>query len=291
MKDMSSLIRTPQNSLPSETQSNPDLTVMSDSEKSEASGTSRKRKDRDYCLSSQMESLLTMFQDLKQEQATSFANMESNIAQVKKQNDSAFSMLNDIRAQQTQLQGRIETLEIKEQATTSAVDNMGRQAESLQRKLLETSVEIRNIPTENTQEAIAVVEKIHTALNLDYNKCFIRSLFRARGKQNEPRPIVVEFCTVSQKTDLLRAIKNFNAANKTDKFNTGHFDCQPKNTVFINERLTPKCSQLRFLARSGVKRGDFNSSWTSGGRLFVRKQEGQPAVEITDPKQLENTQA
>lgn len=280
-------MRTPPNIL-TESYSNPELNINSDNEAANVGITFRKRKYPDDHLCNQMESLVTMFQEMKTEQNINFSKIEDNILSLKRQNEGIQTMLTTISEQQSQLQSRVEVLEVKEAASASVITSVSDQVENLQRKLLETSIEIRNIPTETNDQATGIVKIIHEALHVDFNPFALRSVYRAYGKPGTSKPIVAEFTAVTHKISLLQAIRKFNKENPTDNFNTSHIGLQTKHVIYIGERLTPKCKKLHFLARAAVKRGEYMSSWTSAGRLYVRKEEGQPGIEIKNASQLPN---
>lgn len=235
--------------------SNPDLsTNTANIMESNNTALFRKRKHSDDNLSSQMASLMAMFKDFKTEQAANFNKMDENIVSLKQQSNKIETMLTNVTEKYTQLETRVEALEVNEAAASSSISNLSGQVENLQRKLLETTVEIRNIPTDSNEQAADHLKKIHQALSLDFESHFVRSIYRARGKPNTPRPIVVEFSSVSQKIALLRALRSYNKENITDSFNTSLIGLPTKSTIYIGERLTPNCKKLHYLARMAVKK-------------------------------------
>ncbi|KAJ0182239.1 hypothetical protein K1T71_001608 [Dendrolimus kikuchii] len=86
---------------------------------------------------------------------------------------------------------------------------------------------------------------------------------------------------------MLQAYKKFNSTHKDNRLNLSALGFHEENSViYINELLTKKGKNLHYLARKLIKGIDWKFCWTSRGKIFIRKEEGQPAIEIKSDEQI-----
>lgn len=233
--------------------------------------------------------LLNLIRDLKTGQDAQFAKMNANFNTMRLQNEELLTSNNEIKktmlnivGEQKEMKLRIDLLEQKE----NNVDTLKKQIEILERKITESTIEIRNLPLENNSQIMKYVEKIHSLLNLKFDERDVRNSYRLQAKPDQIKPIVVEFNSIHMKTALLNALKKYNVG-KQEKFNTTLLGLQGESKhIYINERLTKNAKQLHYQARELVRNNNWKFCWVARGRIFIRKEEGSPAIEIKDADQL-----
>lgn len=294
-------IRTPPRPL-SEALSQPELSRMSEMSESEPSATMRKRKHPEChtcdsmtkAMSDMCDNIQDMFRDLKASQHDQFEQLKQDINTLKSQNEELLVSNTEIKCtvakiteEQQKLLARVENLEQKGRKSQDYVSFLEEQVEVVERKIREACVEIRNLPTENNTQMMSVIKQVHQSLKIDCDVRDIRNAYRLPAKNNRPRPIIIEFTTLQKKTDLLQAYKKFNMTNNKEKLNSDHVGLQEnKKPIYLNEFLTRKAQRLHYLAREQVKAGNWKFCWSARGKIFLRKEEGLPAIEIKSEEQI-----
>lgn len=281
--------------------SQPDLFRTPDQGDSDLKYSLRKRKypeDSTESITSTMNEMFininSMFKDLKDNQNEQFSQMRVDMSALKKQNDDLLTSNAEIKKticvisnEQKELKLRVEKLEQRESKASNYDSDLEQQVESLEWKIRETSVEIRNLPTESNEKMMDAIKQLHQTLNLSHDQRDIRSVYRLPVKQDRPRTIILEYAGLQKKFELLQAYKKYNQANKKDKLNTNSVGILGvKKTIYINDRLTRKAQQLHFQARQLVKAGSHRFCWTARGKVFVKKDEGEPILEIKTVEQI-----
>lgn len=109
----------------------------------------------------------------------------------------------------------------------------------------------------------------------------IRNIYRLKKSPNKFSPIIMEFSSTSLKESKIKASKTPNKDNK-GKLNTTHLKLygEPK-PIFISESLTTCGRRLYYLAREYVKNHKFSSCWTSYGKVYIRRKEGDEPILIS----------
>ncbi|KOB74394.1 Zinc finger DNA binding protein [Operophtera brumata] len=290
------MIRTPPRPLNAAV-SQPDIYGTPELQESDLKKTVRKRKytdDTTHSMNDMFSNVLQMFKELKTSQDEQFSKISEEIGSLKTQNEILLkanaeikSSLTFIAEEQNELKTRVDDLEKREKSSQMYVCELEEQLENVERKIRERSIEINNLTTENNEDMMTAIEKIHKTLKLEYDSRDIRSAYRITTKANRPRPIIIEYTTTQKKITLLRAFKEFNKIEKAEKFNTSTIGVAGvKQNIYINELLTKKARHLHYLARDLIKRSSWKFCWSAKGKIFIRKEEGQPAVELKSEDQI-----
>ncbi|KOB75388.1 Zinc finger DNA binding protein [Operophtera brumata] len=261
----------------------------------------RKRRYPDDSVESLSKSMRDMFKninsmlkDLKSSQDEQFSLIRLDMSALKKQNEDLLtanteiiSTVSKITEEQRELKTRVKGLEKREIKSLDYVGILEQQVENLDSKIRETSIEIRNMPTDNNAQMMSAIEKMYKVLQLEYDQRDIRCAYRLPAKQDLPRPIVVEYVGLQKKIELLQAYKLFNRINKEERLDSITVGIAgDRRNIYINERLTKKAQQLHYQARVLVKNGSWKYCWTARGKVFLRKEEGQPIIEVKTFEQI-----
>lgn len=290
------MIRTPPRPL-SAAVSQPDIYGTPELKESDLNVQFRKRKytdDTNQTMSDMFSNVLQMFKELKASQDEQFSKISGEIGSLKSQNENLLAANAEIKSslaciteEQNELKARIGDLEKQEKASQGYVCELEEQLENVERKVREGSIEINNLPTENNEDIMTVIEKIHKTLKLEYDPRDIRGAYRIKTKSNRPRPIIIEYTTMQKKITLLRAFKEYNKRGKAGKFSTSSIGVAGEmKYIYINELLTKKARHLHYLARELIKRSSWKFCWSARGKIFIRKDESQPGLEVKSEDQL-----
>ena len=234
-----------------------------------------------------------MFKSFKEDQDLKFSNLNKVISELKDQNKENIASNENLKRTLEDNLGLYKDLKLKYDAlllmNNSALDKIGYledQVEALQRKHLETTIEIKNVPITENENLIKVVNQLHTSLNIDFSPDQVRQVYRK--KFGNHKTIFVEYQTIQMRAKTLKAIKSYNINNKQDKYNTKALkmpgDTEP---VYISEALTPTARKLLFQSKELKKKYDFKFCWVSNGRIFLKKAEDKSAILIKSTEQIE----
>lgn len=98
-----------------------------------------------------------------------------------------------------------------------------------------------------------------------------------------PRPVVVRLLRKSTCDQFLSAAKTRRNITSADLEIAG-----PPLKIFYNERLTKTNRQLFRKARDATKLHNFFYCWCTQGSIYIRKQDGKPAIRILSQQQLDS---
>ncbi|CAG9790394.1 unnamed protein product [Diatraea saccharalis] len=161
--------------------------------------------------------------------------------------DSAISLLTE---QNEEYRGKIAVLEEQARKDREYISILEDKVEDLQRTSRKACVEIKNVP-KKTQETRAVlvqmVLSLSKSIQLSMTDRDVNDIFRLRPRgDSEKKPtIIVELRSASLRSDFLKRVKEFNAANET-RLQAKHLGLTSNEhtPIFISEQLTPKSARL-----------------------------------------------
>lgn len=96
-----------------------------------------------------------------------------------------------------------------------------------------------------------------------------------------PRPLVVRFLRRHQRDEFLKVGKSKRNLNCSDIEVTG-----AHRNIYFNERLTQEKRHLFRAARHRCNGSGFKYCWIKNGSVYVRRQEGNPAINIKNMDEL-----
>lgn len=166
----------------------------------------------------------------------------------------------------------------------------------LQYKCRSSSIEVRNIPTQEKETAAdlsKIITDIANLVNLPLTASHIRDVYRTPGNRHTSKSIIVEFTSVPTKFDLISRVRAYNnkRTNKEDKLNTEVLGISgQKQPVYIEEHLTNTNKKLFYQAREFARLRKYAFCWTSNGNIFLRKQHGDKHILIKSETTLKELQ-
>lgn len=207
-------------------------------------------------------------------------NTNSNIEKILEHTTSLYDNLNK----------KVEKLSLEHGEALVRIDKLEEQIEQMHRAQRAATLEIRNIPDVGRENLTNMVEKMHSTLQVPLcpdNIRQVRQVTSARGKI-----VVVEYQSTQQSKSILKALKEYNAEHKTDKFNTNCLSLTGgKQPVYISESLTVQARKLHYFARDLRKNHNFKHCWTSQGKVYVKQTDDSPIIWIKSLQQVEDLRA
>lgn len=144
-------------------------------------------------------------------------------------------------------------------------------------------LELNGIPETKTENVYDVIKSVGNALGMDITEEQIDACHRMGSKQEgKKRGIIVKFTRRTVKEEMLskRKVKrNFNTHDLG-------FRGTAADVVYINESLTPVRRKILNAARALKKEKGYTYVWVKNGRIFLRKNDGDPAIVATSVEQL-----
>ncbi|CAH0716604.1 unnamed protein product, partial [Brenthis ino] len=220
--------------------------------------------------------IFRMFEEFKLEQKNNFKLLQDTITQ---QNKEIQTSLEFLSVRYDEIHGKLESFEAERKTHLAYIQSLEDKVENLENSSNSASLEIRNIPvkaSENKTDLTNVIVNTGLVLQTSIQPSDIRNIYRENTKSNI-KPIIVEFTTVAMKENILKLTKTYNKNHSSKKLSTKdlHFE-DPQKPVYISESLTHKTRRLFSLSRQFATLNGFAYCWTSIGKIYLRKKEGDP---------------
>ncbi|CAH0714106.1 unnamed protein product, partial [Brenthis ino] len=280
--------------------SQPDLasTNKTDSESSSSFVAVRKRKERSE-FEELREEIQILITTIKTGQEAKFEKIFKSIEELKLQNNtlkiqnekilSSNEIIEKKLMQTTELYNDVKkTMAILQDDHNKAINKitaLEEEVEEIQRHHRSSFIEITT-PINENENILEMVTNIHETIGFKPMEESIRQCYRM--KQGTKKPILVEYRNGQKRNEVLKLAKIYNKNNK-EKLNTDIFGKQKiKERIYINEFLTPNTRKLYYHARQLQKLHGFKYYWVSRGRVYIRKNDGDPAILVKSLEQIES---
>ncbi|XP_046966926.1 uncharacterized protein LOC124534927 [Vanessa cardui] len=258
----------------------------------------RKRKERSE-LQDLRDEIHTLIATIKLGEETKFEKITKIIEELKEQNNSLKIQNTEILKSNDKIEKTLshttalysdlkKSMEIMSENYNKAVTRivfLEDQLEEIQRTQRATFIEI-NTPMKEKEDVLQMITQLHSFIGLKLPVDDIRQCYRVKtGNKN---PIIVEYQDGHTRNKVLQMVRKFNKVS-VDKINTSIFGEQDiKERIYVNESLTPKARKLHFLARQLKKSHGYRYNWISRGKIYVKKTDGDPAIQIKSLDQVED---
>ncbi|CAH2258501.1 uncharacterized protein LOC120636341 [Pararge aegeria] len=241
----------------------------------------RRRSESDSDVKNFISEMRLMFQELQAKQSETIEKLCSTV-------DDLRSSVEFLAEKYDLLASKYEKLETDRKEDLNHIKMLEDALERTEKSSRATCLEIRNIPTQSAESKnnlLNTVINTGKALNLDIQPHEIKDVFRIKTKTLDRKTIIVDLTSVILKEKIISAVRRFNKGQ--NKLTTEHLKIQgPAKPVFISENLTTKMKRVFFLARDYAKTNDFKFCWVSHGRIYLRKREGGPLIQISGESDL-----
>lgn len=211
------------------------------------------------------------------------------VNEIKNQNSAITESLDFMSNKYDELLKKFTILEEEREKNRHYIKSLENRIEFLERNLRSSSIEIKNIPKsprETKADMISVVQKIGKVIDEDINSLDICDVRRINTKTDN-KPIILQLSSVLKKENIIRKLKQFNKNNKDNRLSTGHLDINaPLKPIYVSEHVSTETRRLYHACREFSKDNHFSFCWIAGGRVYLRKTEGLPAVRIDSTSDL-----
>lgn len=216
------------------------------------------------------------------------------LTEIQLSNSNIQSSVEHLISQNEEFKKKIEFLEQQRKEDKKYITILEDKIEDLQIATRKTNFEMKNVPrkqSETKEDLIEMVMCLSKNIGCNINETDIKDIYRVKSKKEGAKntPIVVETSSTTTKTNIIKSSKNFNIRHKTKlrALHLGH-KTHEDTPIYIAEQLTAKGSRLHFLARDLVKSKKFKFCWTAYGKVYVRKEESSPIIQIRAEAQVQH---
>ena len=234
-----------------------------------------------------MNEIKTMFQEFTQQQEEKYNTLLTTVTEIKEQYCELHKTILFVSAEYDEMKAQLRKLETENADKVAVIKRLEEKVEQSDVISKLSCIEIRNIPENKGESKSSLSEIIISTgktLDIEIKKSEIRDIYRLKPKVHSSKSantIVVDLTTILKRDEILQAYKTYNKNHKDTRLSTSDIGLNgPPNSIFMSEHLTYEKKRLFFLARDYAKTHNLQYCWTSYGRIFVRKQEGQPATRI-----------
>ncbi|KAL4704819.1 hypothetical protein ACJJTC_001294 [Scirpophaga incertulas] len=244
--------------------------------------TQRTKSNRDSCSEDQLnvirEEIRAMFAELNSNQNKRLNQIIKDVAEIK--------------AQSSAIHGEVETLEKEKKEHLLYIASLEAKIDDIQRSNKSSTIELRNVPCQSKKEnqsvLVGIVQQTCKVLNIEYGPQDLKDVYGINTKSGGTT-IVAEFTQALKKQEVLKTAKAFNKENRNNRLNSTHIGLPGKTVpIYISESLTSKARRLFYLARDLAKSTDYKYCWTSNGKVFIRKNDDSPHIEIKSENDVLN---
>lgn len=245
-----------------------------------------KRKHNEETLDSDsiVNQMKEMFSTFETQQNFKLEKIIESTLTIKNQNNEIQQSIDFLSSRYDEIFDKMRILEEKNKSNEEKIELLENKIEQLERKARTSSVEIRNIPIqplENKSTLNVVLKKLCEVIELPLSTSDVHDIYRLKTKTEANNHIVVNFTTITYKNGFVKQCKTYNKVHKDNKLNTIHLGIPGSaKPIYIDESLTSLGRRLAFLARQYVKDNHYHSTWTSYGKVFLRKTQNSPVLRI-----------
>lgn len=178
----------------------------------------------------------------------------------------------------------IELLRKSNEALQSSVKDLTSRLTSVEQHLRSNNIEINGLPeyqSENLQSTVVQIAKaVDCTLSSD-DILHVTRVAKVNKSSTRPRSVVAKLRNPHQRDSLLAAVMKFNRQHPQDRLGSQHLGIGGTRVpVYVSEHLCPTIKSLHAAARLKARELKYKFVWVRSGRIFVRKDESSPALQI-----------
>ncbi|XP_045766805.1 uncharacterized protein LOC123868359 [Maniola jurtina] len=245
----------------------------------------------DYESRSLLAEIRMMFLSFTMEQDKKLDKIQESINEIRTQNAEIYKSIEFLSQEHDEFKNRLDKFEAERKEHLSYISTLENKIENLERKSINTCVEIRNISklkqNETKNDLQDIISRLGSKLSLNIQPSDIKDIYRSYAKSETHKPIIVEFTSALMKENLISNFKKFNKINAGGRFSTTIINIAgPARPIYLSELLTRKSKRIFFLARDFAKTHEYSFCWTARGHIYLRKQEGAPQMRVDTEEDL-----
>lgn len=224
--------------------------------------------------------------------------MEANLG---KSIDSAFEELQETKSLVTKQSNEISALlELINNLTSentelkSKVSILESRMEDIEQYSRRDTIEIHGIPVKTDEQVVEVVKSVGRALDITIDESMISACHRLRSRPAKPvKPGQVEvkkhpgiIVKMTRRMDAEAVLEKRRVKRNLSTHSIGLTE-SPAEVIYINESLCPGRRQLLNDAREIKKKKQYTYLWIRGGKILMRKSEGDPVIVVQTRSDLD----
>lgn len=205
---------------------------------------------------------------------SAFDEIKETKALVSKQSEDItglISLVNKLATENTELKSKVSFLE-------SRMDDI----EQYSRR---DTFEIHGVPVERGEQIVEVVKTVGKALDMNIDENMISACHRLRTREGMGKPpgIIVK---MTRRMDVEAVLQKRRVKRN---FSTHHIGLtsSPAAPIYINESLCPGRRRLLNAAREKKNEKLYTYLWIRGGKILMRKADGDPVKVVTSQMDLD----
>ncbi|XP_045492413.1 uncharacterized protein LOC123702656 [Colias croceus] len=252
----------------------------------------RKRIDQYDEIKNLKEDIMNMLSSWKSEQEDKITSIFTTVNLLKDECSDIKKSIQYMSDKYDDVLIKLTTVEEELKSKQKQINDMCQTIENMESSLKLTSLEIRNIPVkekETKQDLVNSVLAIAETLKCPLVKSQINNVHRTGKSSASERPILLSLVSILTKEEILHNYKRFNKESRSSKLNTTHINITgPQKQIFISESLSTRAKKLFFLTREFAKKNNYSFYWTVRGIIYIKKEEGSPAIRVDNECTLKN---
>jgi hypothetical protein len=238
----------------------------------------------------ELRKLITYFTN---NQTSELREINNTMKDIKHTNECIEASITELTKQNEEFKKKITQIEKQLKDDNDYIIFLENKLEEVQIGARKTNIEIKNVPkrkNETKQELLAMVICLFENLECKVTTSDIKDVYRVGTNKphQQTSTIIAETNSALLKLELIKAAKNFNSKNPS-KLRAEHLGLSSNKEIqiYISEHLTSKGSRLHFLARDLKKSKNYKYCWTSYGKVYVRKSDDSPIIQINSEEQVQ----
>lgn len=241
-------------------------------------------------LSDLMDEMHTLFSKFESQQNSKLESIIKSMHNISTQNMDIQNSMDFLSHKYDSLLNSFQSLQNENLAYKKRIESLENKLEQQERFLKSTSIEIKNIPkptNENNTTLTEIVKTLGETINQPILDSDIHQVYRIMTKQDLSNTIIARFTTQTTKDNFIKKSKLFNKERKEKKLSTSDLSLPGSSRpIYITESLTAKTRHLHYLARQFVKKNNYESCWTSYGKVYIKQKYDKASIRIESEDDL-----
>lgn len=221
-----------------------------------------------------LDDVLKSINDLRCEHKVSMREFNESYEMLNNKIDDNTDALKENTAKMREYLEIIDSLTNENKKLKEKVQLLEIKVEDMEQYSRRNCIEIQGVPTSD-DKVLDSVKNVGQALGIEITDSMVDAchLLGKRPNAVGPPGIIVKFVRRIDAETLL-------SKRRGKKLSTRHLGLPTDSPVYINESLTPERRRLYALARKVRSDKNYKWLWVKGGKIFLRKSDGEPVILI-----------
>ncbi|KAJ8718791.1 hypothetical protein PYW07_016347 [Mythimna separata] len=236
--------------------------------------------------------LLTKMDEIKEQQDGKFTTLELSLKELTCQNAEINKSMILLSEKYDDVLSELKILQQENYSLKSHIKTLDAKIEHFEKGARSTMVELKNVPdtvSENKEQLVEIAKKIGNVINVPILDSDIRDISRLKLKDKTTGPIIVDFTSTIKREHYIKAAGSYNKANREKRLSTTNLNMVgPAKPIYVAESLPASIRRLHYMTRLFAKKHNYEHCWTSYGKVFLKRKEGQPRRRVYCEEDLLN---